>query len=158
MKVGINTAAELKEKSVSLSVPFADLLRGYLTEDILQRIYRSDYREVFWLADDHAIGLEQYRSRKEERLEFYYLESEKTIPPEKRIPGQKLSEGMADHLLKELLFKEQPQGVRWEGSLKQKADYYDWKLNGEFCEMQAPLTVRLRRLSGNRIYHFDYIG
>lgn len=151
MKVGVNTATALKEKSMSLSIPFANLLRGYLIEDVLERIYQSDYKEVLWLVSDHAIGLEQYKSSKEDRLEFYYLESEKSIPQEKLIPGQKLSEEMACHMLGELFLNEHLRGIYWEGTLEERYDCYEWKLTGVFCEMQVPLAVRLRRLSGKNL-------
>ncbi len=151
MKVGVNAAAELKEKSLALSIPFANLLRGYLIEEILQRIYQSEYGESLWMVNDYAIGLEQYQSSREERLEFCYLESEKRIPEEKQVPGQQLSAEMAAHMLEELFLKERVHGVQWEGTSEFKDNGCEWDLTGMFCDMQVPLVIRIRRLSGKNL-------
>lgn len=146
MKVGATSATALKEKSESLSIPFADLLRGYLMEEALRRIYESVYQEVFWLINDDIIGLERYADNQEERLEFYYIEREKIYSQEKYPAGQPLTYDMAEYLLQELFLSHEEHDVVWEGELEEKADIFQWKLTGTFCDMQVPLVMRIMRI------------
>ena len=79
MKVGVNTATKLKEKSIELSIPFSNLLWGFVLEDLLDRIAKSSYKEHILLADQGLIGVENYKQPAEGRLTFYYKESENAI-------------------------------------------------------------------------------
>lgn len=112
MNVGVNTATELKNKSMELAIPFPDLLRGFVIEDLLVRIAKSSYKEHILLADRKGIGIENYNRKTEERLSFYYKESEKQIAPEKLIPGQTLDASLLDVICQELF--EGSTDVEWE--------------------------------------------
>ena len=46
MKVGVCESTELKERSEALAVSFADLLWGYVVEDMMLRVSTSAYKEV----------------------------------------------------------------------------------------------------------------
>lgn len=45
MKVGVCEAPELKKQGEKLQLSFADALYGYMIEDVMLRIFGSDYRE-----------------------------------------------------------------------------------------------------------------
>ena len=45
MKVGVCEALELKKQGEKLQLSFADALYGYMIEDVMLRIFGSDYRE-----------------------------------------------------------------------------------------------------------------
>ncbi len=152
MKVGVMPAKDLKKKSEALGIPFADLLWGFLLEDFLRRVYRSDFKDVLWLAGEGAIGIENYVKSNKGRLEFYYLESQKKLPAEKQVPGQKLS-GELLKALSQILFPEKADDdIQWAVTCRKKEDHYEWKLTGSYFEMQAPLSVRFFPMTGKNLY------
>jgi len=101
MKVGVCEAEELKKRSSECGIPFADLLWGYVVEDMMLRISSSPYKDILWLESFPILGEKAYRQRSERQIRFFYQESERAIPPQKLQPGQKLSETMAEHMLEE---------------------------------------------------------
>ncbi len=152
MKVGVMPAKELKKKSVTLGIPFADLLWGFLLEDFLCRVYESDFKDVLLLAGKTAVGVENYAKSNKERLEFYYLESERKIPAGKLVPGQKLSAELLEALAQKLFPTAADEDIEWTAACVKAKDYYEWKLTGSYFEMQAPLSVRFIPTSGKNIY------
>ncbi len=147
MNVGVNTATELKKKSMELSIPFPDLLRGFVIEDLLARIAKSSFKEHILLADRKAIGIENYNKKTEERLSFYYKESEKQIALEKLIPGQILQEPLLDVICQEL-FEGSPD-VEWEYTYQIQQGYTDLALTAYYSEMMVPLAMRIVSVKGN---------
>ena len=91
MKVGVCEAPELKKQGEKLQLSFADALYGYMIEDVMLRIFGSDYREYLWLTSKNVLGTEAYRNRSEKQIGFLYQPAARRIAPEKLCPGQKLS-------------------------------------------------------------------
>ena len=58
MKVGVCEAPELKKQGEKLQLSFADALYGYMIEDVMLRIFGSDYREYLWLTSKNVLGPE----------------------------------------------------------------------------------------------------
>ncbi len=155
MNVGVNPAAELKKRSMELAIPFPDLLRGFVVEDLLDRIAKSSYREHMMLADCKAVGIENYRRQTEERLSFYYKESEKQIAPEKLIPGQTLTGALLDALCRELF--EDRREVEWEYAYQMRQGYANLELTANYFEMMVPLSMRIVSVKGN-VYRVEQTG
>ena len=147
MKVGVNTATKLKEKSIELSIPFSNLLWGFVLEDMLDRIAKSSYKEHILLADQGIIGVENYKRPAEGRLTFYYKESEKKIAPEKQIPGQILAAPLLEAFCREIL--EETEEVLWRYSYQMQEGYADLTLSAWYHEMSVPLQMRLVCVKGN---------
>lgn len=147
MKVGVNTATKLKEKSLELSVPFSDLLRGFILEDLLNRIARSSFKEHILLEDQEIVGIENYKRPAERRITFYYKESEKKIAPEKQIPGQVLAAPLLEAVCSELF--EDHSEVEWEYTYEMQEGYADLALTACYHEMIVPVLVRLVSVKGN---------
>ncbi|MDD6156651.1 MAG: hypothetical protein PUB52_06525 [Lachnospiraceae bacterium] len=145
MKVGVNCSPALKEKSQELSLPFADLLRGYLVEDFLGRVYESPFCENLWLINEDAIGVEHYVAKQERPLLFFYAESGKRMDETRMIPGQKLSPQLMNVLEEAILQKRTD--VIWRIEQENGADFFGLQLEGEFCDMKVPLYVRIQRIS-----------
>lgn len=142
MKVGINLAPALKEKSDTLQIPFADLLRGYVLEDFLIRVYESPFHEVLWLANESAVGMESYKQHREQVLQFYYAQSDRTIEASRLIPGQKLTEQLQKVM--ETAFFTKQTDVTWEISGTMGERFCGWQLEADFCDMRVPLYVRIQ--------------
>lgn len=125
MLVGVNPASELKEKSIQLSIPFANVLRGYVLEDMMQLLYESSYGEWFWLANESAIGQKAYVQGKEETIFFYYIEEK------------------AKDSFFHILTQQDSGQIVWEGSASEQDGCILWNLSGNIYDMQVPVSVRL---------------
>ena len=139
-------ATELKDRSVELEIPFADLLRGYVLEDMMLRISSSSYKDILWLETYPVLGEAVYRERLERRIYFFYQEGERTLPPEKLQPGQKLSAVLAEQMIKDIFLIENKQEILWSGKVSETADHVILYLNAVYYEMKVPLTVVITRL------------
>lgn len=139
-------ATELKDRSVSLGISFADLLRGYVIEDMMLRVSASFYKEVLCLETSPVLGEAAYRERTERRIHFFYQESERTIPPEKLQPGQKLSRALAEQMINDIFVKENKQEILWSGKVSEKTDYVILSLEAVYHEMKVPLTLVITSL------------
>ena len=139
-------AKELKERSEELDIPFADLLRGYVLEDMMLRVSTSSYKDSLWLETYPVLGEEIYRGRSERRIHFLYQESERVLPPEKLQPGQKLSAALAEQMIADIFAKENKQEVAWNGKVSEQAEHIILHLNAVYREMQVPLTLIVTRL------------
>lgn len=139
-------AKELKERSEELDIPFADLLRGYVLEDMMLRISTSSYKDVLWLETYPILGEEIYRERSEQRIHFLYQESEKELPPEKLQPGQKLSAALAEHMITDIFGSETKYEVVWNGRTHEAEDYIMLYLDAVYREMRVPVTLVITSL------------
>ena len=145
MKVGINMSPLLKEKSNQLHIPFADLLRGFVIEDFLERVYTSEFSNRFWLINADAVGMESFQARIERPLLFFYAKSERNLDPARLLPGQKLSLDMMMAFTDAFFMKQTD--VYWRVMKEPSPDFMGWQLEGEYFEMRVPLTVRIQEIS-----------
>lgn len=148
MKLGLSQETLLKEKSIELDLPFSNVVRGFVMEEILRLVYKSQYASNMWLRNSHVLGVEQYRLGKETPLEFYYIESEEEIPENKFIPGQRLSWKMASFMIAMIFRKEASDLITWKGRAVQDKEMFQWNLIAEFDGMQIPVSVRMLPFSG----------
>ena len=143
MKVGVCESTELKERSEALAVSFADLLWGYVVEDMMLRVSTSAYKEVLWLMTLPLLGIDAYRERAKKHIRFFYQESERALPPEKLRPGQKLSLAMGNHICKEVFDGENAQKIIWESSVSAIAGGVVLNLIANYQDMKVPLTLEI---------------
>jgi predicted nucleotidyltransferase component of viral defense system len=149
MMVGMQPDAFLETIAKREGLAYADALRGYVLEDLLRRIYESDYGEYLWLMGMQAVGPENYRKKQEASLEFYYVESSKYIAPEKIVPGVKWSEALMERLQKDLFEANELTGVSW--SAKRAASESEentgiWTLQAGYRDMHIPVMVKITPL------------
>lgn len=143
MDLGTQFEQDMKEKSEQLQIPFSNLLRGYVMEEILKLIYESEYADHFWLSNPWVLGAKAYESNQTQNLVFYYLENEKDIPETQLIPGQKLSWKMASYMIAMIFRKDRSKYISWKGRAIETESRYQWNLIGAINDMQIPLVVRL---------------
>ena len=136
-------ASELKKRSEELAMPLADLLWGYVVEDMMLRIEDSDYHDILWLENGPILGKNAYRERAEKQIRFFYQESDKVIPPEKLKPGQKLSKPMAEQLMKDVFMSPNPQNIVWQGTVTEERSRLLIELTADYYDMQVPITLVL---------------
>ncbi len=144
MKVGVCEAPELKKQGEKLQLSFADALYGYMIEDVMLRIFGSDYREYLWLTSKNVLGTEAYRNRSEKQIGFLYQPAARRIAPEKLCPGQKLSVALCKHMMLELLGGDNAQQISWSGEVTEKEESFYLHLTGTYRQMQVPLCIVIR--------------
>ncbi|MCM1284204.1 MAG: hypothetical protein NC180_10970 [Muribaculaceae bacterium] len=147
MKVGVNEATELKALAERLELPFANLLWGYVLEDLMLRVCASAYREHLWLRSERPLGEEAYRRGTEPELSFFYRESSRLPAPEKLVPGQMLTTELGGQMLREIFDKPNKREVCWEGAAAGEAGAVTLELGALYRGMRVPVTMRMRTLA-----------
>lgn len=143
MVIGACKEISLKKRSEELDIPFSDLLWGYMIEDMMLRIYQSEYKDILWLETVPIIGEAAYRAREQKRISFFYQENDRPMPPEKLKPGQKLSVLMAEQLMADIFCTDNRQEIHWEGQVHEKSGIYFLGLEGTYCQMRVPVMLCL---------------
>lgn len=147
MKVGVNEAQELKQLAEEKELPFANLLRTYVLEDLMTRIYGSDYRDVLLMKEDGMFGEEACRRGGEETLAFYYQQSSRPIPGNKLLPGQRLDVRLMESFVEQVFAPENAADIRWESEVGRAAAAIRIKLTAFYKEMIVPVTVQITALN-----------
>ncbi|MCD7709017.1 MAG: hypothetical protein LUI02_03990, partial [Clostridiales bacterium] len=147
MKVGTNDATELKALADGKGIPFANLLRGYALEDLMMRVCGSDYREFLWLRDDDMLGEKSYRQGREGTLVFFYVPSPKPIPQDKIVPGQQLSQPLAEQFFSDIFLPENHSEILWEtDQINSDSAHANLSLTANYRDMRVPVNMQLRTL------------
>lgn len=149
MRVGTNDAPELKELAQEKALTFANVLRSYALEDLMLRLYSSEYGDFLWVADDGMLGEDGCRKEGEVSLLFYYIESTRPIPGDKLVPGRKLDILMAEHLAQQVLAPENSAGICWKSEVSADCGVVLLKLDAFYRDMHVPVTLKFRALAGD---------
>lgn len=146
MRVGTIQAPELKELAEQKSLPFANMLRSYALEDMLLRISDSEYCDHLWLTDDGMLGEEGCRREGESVCTYYYIESTRTLPEGKLVPGQKLNCPLTEHFAQQVFAPENSAEIHWRSEVSASSGEIWLKLDAFYREMHVPITMKLRPL------------
>lgn len=150
MIVGVVPAMELKEKSIQLSIPFANLLRGYVIEDFLGRMAAFPQEEQLWFADLDLIGVNAYQRLGEGALHFYFYQGEEETAPASRTE-ELLSRVCGEWPTAQTRGKWKSD-VTWQYRQDAMGQGNRWQLEGEYCEMKVPLVLCLIPLAGKGLH------
>jgi hypothetical protein len=140
MKVGVCEATELKKRSGELAIPFADLLWGYVIEDLMFRICDSRYGDRLWLETYPVIGEAAYREKERKTICFCYYEGEK--------PTHELTEELAERMMDEIFGSENFWQVHWRWLAASEEGEVIVRLMAVYYEMDVPVTLAIREISG----------
>ncbi len=125
--------ADLQEKSEEWKLPFSNLLAGFVLEEFMLRFSASELKDQLLLRNASMFGLEQYRKENILKLDFF-------CEPDESIP---------EKLLQLYLEKKEQSPVRWKGTISSQQAGACLELQGQFEEMEVPLTVGI---------HFMHLG
>jgi hypothetical protein len=114
------------------------------------RICESPYADSLWLETFPVLGEAAYREREQAAIRFFYRESNRTIPDEKLRPGQKLSAEMAEYMIREIFCEENIWQVHWHWEIAMQ-EIASVHLDATYCDMEVPVTLEIRRISGANI-------
>jgi hypothetical protein len=153
MIVGMQQDSFLAVIAEREGLPYADALRGYAIEELLRRIYQSDYSEFLWLKEAQTVEIKNYGRRQDSCLEFYYVESSKYIAPGKIIPGVSWSERFRNQMQADLFEAKDAKRISWavetvkdETAGETKQCSCIWTLQASYQNMLIPVMVRVMPL------------
>ena len=146
MKLGMTFPDAWKQKSIEENISLSDILYGLAVEDLLIRIEKSSFYEFLWLANEQAIGLEAYKKKSKERIEYLYVESGKKNYLSHAVAGQALDDEVFKLLLEEI-FVESNEDLKWTYTIQECSKGKCISLLCFYMDMQVPLTVYIRTTS-----------
>lgn len=144
MNIIVSEDTRIKKLSIEKDMPFSNILWGYMVDDLLQRLYTSEYQKFFWLANPEGVGLTAYRDGKEHILRFVYCKSEKKVYGESHCPGQPLSEPLLNYFMEQVIFTGNRAGIQWEGSVQWEEEEAVLQLTGTYDVMKVPIRVSIQ--------------
>lgn len=147
MKITIGDESKLKQLSQQEGILFSNLLRGLAIEDLLFRIYSSEYKEFLWLVNQEAIGKKAYREGKDDSLRFVYKRSEKKIFGDMNQPGQPLSGEVLQQFVNTQM-TEATQGFAWIGIVENSSAGFMLELRAQLEDMVVPLRMYVQEVEG----------
>ena len=128
------------DKSTKDNIQISDILYGLAVEDLLKRIEKSSFSEFLWVTNEQAIGLEAYKKKSKDRLEFLYVESGKKNYLSHAVPGQALDQEVLELLLKEM-FLQTDEESPWKYDVKTMEKGFCLFLTYSENDMQVPVSV-----------------
>lgn len=143
MKLGTKFPSEWIEISEKEDILVSDILYGVAVEDLLRRIEGSSFYEYLWLTNEQAVGLESYKKKSKDRIEFLYVESGKKNYLSRAVAGQAFGLDVLALLLEEL-FSETDAQTQWEYKVSDSENGKSLHLTYTYLEMQVPVSLYIR--------------
>lgn len=142
MKLGITFPEKWIDKSTKDAISLSDILYGLAVEDLLIRIEKSTFQEFLWLTSEQAIGLDAYKKKSKERIDFLYVESGKRNYLSHVVAGQVFDRNVLDALVKEL-FSYQSEDSQWEYHISEIGNGVSLSLTYSKMGIQVPVAVSI---------------
>lgn len=143
MKLGMTFPEKWIEKSEKEDISVSDILYGLAVEDLLVRIEKSTFREFLWVTNEQAIGLESYKKKNKESLDFLYVESGKKNYLSHAVAGQEFDQDVQALMLEEL-FGYIDSESRWEYTVRDSEKGKYLYLTYYKLDMQVPVAMYIR--------------
>ena len=146
MKLGMTFPEKWIQKSEKENISLSDILYGLAVEDLLLRIEKSTFAEFLWLTNEQAIGIEAYKKKSKDRIEFLYVESGKKNYLSHVVAGQAFDEDVLKLLLEEL-FLQNDERYTWTYTVQEHEGGKYLSLCYTDMGMQVPVAMYIRTLS-----------
>ena len=140
MKLGMTLPQKWIDKSIKEDIQIADILYGLAVEDLFLRIEKSSFHEYLWLTNEQAIGLDAYKKKSKERIEFLYVESGKKNYLSHAVAGQAFNQEVLMLLLEEL-FSNTEEEAYWEYTIADSQKGVVLLLTYFYMDMQVPVAL-----------------
>ena len=131
------------DKSRQDDIQVSDILYGVAVEDLLKQLEKSSFREYLWLTNEQAIGLEAYKKKSKERINFLYVESGKKNYFSYTVAGQAFDRDVMNLLLEEL-FSDKDTESYWEYTVMESEKGLSLFLTYSYMDMKVPVAVYIR--------------
>jgi hypothetical protein len=146
MKLGMKFPQEWLDKCAKDDIQVSDILYGIAVENLLQRIERSTFRDYLWLTNEQSIGLEAYKKKSKERIEFLYVESGKKNYLSHAVAGQPFDQDVLELMIEEL-FLHSDEKSSWEYRVAESEKGKCLFLTFSYLDMQVPVAFYIRTTS-----------
>lgn len=140
--------AVLKAKSEELKIPFANLLAGYVLEELMYMIEDSPFSRVLLLKNGDIFGVGQYSGGSQLSLEFAYVQDKKLMEGTGFAPGAPFSLKLAYIMLAHFMRREKVPEIRWRGRTSVTEKEIFMYITGEFAEMTVPVRIHIDLFEG----------
>ncbi len=143
MKLGMTFPQKWIDKSTKDGIQVSDILYGLAVEDLLLRIEKSTFQEYLWLTNEQAVGLDAYKKKSKDRIEFLYIESGKKNYLSHAVAGQTFDQEVLELLLEELFAQKEAES-QWEYRVVDAEKGKSLFLTYKYLDMQVPVSVFIR--------------
>ncbi len=147
----------VKVRSEELQIPFANLAAAIALEEFMIRLAESEYKKYLWLRNAGSLGLERYRRKLVQKLEFCYRRNPNVKEAAGLVAGQELSSDLIKAMMDELCQEDNKQSIswKWEMDTEGALSGYQIFLTAEFETIQIPLQLTIETLSNDKIQPYD---
>lgn len=146
MKLGVKFPEKWIEKSKVENISLSDLLYGYVLEDIMKRIIKSEFREYLWLMNEKIFGVEAYKKNTKERFEFIYVESGKKSFQQEPTPGQAFSSSLMKKFADEIFVEKENSKIRWGYEIYEKENGVLILAIATYFDMRIPVNIGINAI------------
>lgn len=150
MKLHAAEETGLLKLSESLKLPFASVLQAYVVDRLIRKLVNSSFEPFFWLKNPKDLSQEAYRSSREMRLEFYYVESDKQL-------GTLLEAGMpfSKELMEvfgEELFGPMDTKIYWKYRVIEENGKVLVQVEASLWDMNVPVSIYIEEIPAGSPY------
>lgn len=150
MKIGVEKSTKIKEKSGQLKISYSLALRYLALEEVLKRIYTSEYRENLYLINPLVVNVES--NTVGESLNFYYIKNKKKAiygrdNPKKELCIQDLEFDFSKKMLIRIMKNDKDSPIKWNAEFFYQEDDVQWNLEAVYEQMKIPITLHIRQIS-----------
>lgn len=142
MKLGITFPQKWVDTSTKYDISISDILYGLAVEDLLLRLEKSSFREFLWLTNEQAVGMNAYKKKNKEPLDFLYVESGKKNYLSHAVAGQAFDKDVLELLMDEL-FSYIDGDACWEYSIAESGKKISLFLTYMRMDMKVPVAVSI---------------
>ncbi len=150
MKLHAAEETGLLKLSESLHISFAGVLQAYVVDRLIRKLVNSSFEPFFWLKNPKDLSQESYRSSREMRLEFYYVESDKQLGTllEAGMPFSKELMGV----FAEELFGPMDTKIYWQYQVLEENDRVLILVQASLWEMNVPVSIYIEEIPSENAY------
>ncbi|SES02699.1 hypothetical protein [Lachnobacterium bovis] len=153
MKIGVEKNTRIKEKSGKLNLNYTMALRYFAIEEIISRIYESEYNENLYFVNPFIMSFDSNTER--ESLNFYYIKNNiknkkkttfKGKNPKEELCCADLDVVFAKKMLINIMKNNKYSEIKWNAEFYFQEDDVQWNLEAVYEQMIIPITVHIRPL------------
>lgn len=127
---------EIRQQSIDLRISYENLLAAVVQEEIVRKIYESDYAEVFWLKDYMNLNLDYYRENTCRSLSFYIKEIEKFHYKKSDIYN----------VFSKIFRNVNQESIQWDFYFRKEQNTIYASLTGEVSKIKVPFRIKFEQI------------
>lgn len=150
MKLHAAEETGLLKLSENLNIPFAGVLQAYVVDRLIRKLVNSSFEPFLWLENPKDLSKEAYRSSREMKLKFYYVESDKQLGTMLEA-GKELSKELME-LFAEEIFGPMDTKIFWQYQVIEQGNRILIQVDASLWEMNVPVSISVEEISEGNPY------